>query len=1393
MRLLNLAVERFGPIRKASLELGPGLNVLYGPNDIGKSTLAEAIRAVLLLSHGSTESRGYVTWGADSTPEVTLTFQVDQEHRWRVQKSFGTGAKGTSILQRGKGASELHTEATGREVDGRLRALLEWGVAPPGGRGGQKGLPETYLSSILLGRQSEVASIFSRTLDEDPDESGKRRLTLALQALAQPELFRRVLQETQQRVERAFDSRGNPRRAKGSPFVETREQVNNAQARLDRLREELGRGEGVRDQLARLVQTRDELAVALEEARQRHDRAREGSARAAAIMSARAKLDLARAELKQLDAALEDVRQKEIEVGGARAAVERAEQELLNARTETEAAAKAERAAEEHLRIVTTERAEAVELQKRTLEARLAQLEAARNDAARRVAAAKETGEQASITVARGRELAQAEAELERSRQSVARVEAELRVATALGDTVRGREVLRSLALTEAELVGRTKASVESTRAHDDAKRSAEEAETHLQLARESLQRVQAEAGAQQRAIKEDELGRRALEAEAIVRDAEARAQVATEATAKVAQISSLERELASCTAAATRAQGEVAGAEKALGEAEARLDDLVALAIYMEWRATSTQREEAETAARRARELRTQAAELRSRAERIEQELAATSLPTAERLAELRALEGELRVAEAKVSVGLTVTVRARRPFELQASSDDDPPSASPLSVGEGATREGRHRLQLGLGDLADVTVVGGQEGDHEVVRRLRARWTADAEPLLRRGGHGDLTALEGACRTAMERRAEAGNLRQQESHLEAQARGVGDPEGRLQVVRQRLDELSAGLGSRDRGALEHAAADLGLLPPPGPLFATKGSPRAPTAILAARRKEVDEQVRSSREALERLRVAAGQGAVRMEGHAREIERARAAHALIAARLDGSAESVLEESVARASAGRASLASIAAERAALAREQSTALAEGQSAVAQALAERDRARQACADRERASNQARVDAASLEGQLGQQREGARGIDLPALERRLEEARTEARARGATEGELDAQRLMVDLSRERERLTKLEADVAARRATRDAAAEASGRSAQQLGGEWEVVLRETTAVLREATDALEASRTALAGLEKHRDTAIEEARARHANAGSAHRRAVESEQAISKVRDAARTALDSAAGQVEVMARHTASLDRSAVAGRVQQCQAEVTALPPHDPSAGDPSAADAAARQAEHALDQANQELIRTQGQLEVIGGRPLEEQTEDAERALERVQARLEEVELEYNAWKTLKEALEEAEKQQATHLGQALIGPVSERFGKLTSSKYGPLSLGPNLEAHGITARGELREIERLSVGTRDQLSAILRLTVAAQLQSALVLDDQLAQSDPRRLKWFSEVLRDAARSTQILVLTCRPGDYLSDEELPTQASTSRDVLDGLVRSFDLGRVIHG
>jgi hypothetical protein len=94
--------------------------------------------------------------------------------------------------------------------------------------------------------------------------------------------------------------------------------------------------------------------------------------------------------------------------------------------------------------------------------------------------------------------------------------------------------------------------------------------------------------------------------------------------------------------------------------------------------------------------------------------------------------------------------------------------------------------------------------------------------------------------------------------------------------------------------------------------------------------------------------------------------------------------------------------------------------------------------------------------------------------------------------------------------------------------------------------------------------------------------------------------------------------------------------------------------------------------------------------------------------------------------------------------------------------------------------------------VGTREQLSTLYRLCLAEHLVSTIVLDDQLVQSDANRMEWFRALLVEKARNFQILVFTCRPGDYLGKGALvPRGSAVHADTDGGFVRAVDLGRAL--
>jgi len=117
---------------------------------------------------------------------------------------------------------------------------------------------------------------------------------------------------------------------------------------------------------------------------------------------------------------------------------------------------------------------------------------------------------------------------------------------------------------------------------------------------------------------------------------------------------------------------------------------------------------------------------------------------------------------------------------------------------------------------------------------------------------------------------------------------------------------------------------------------------------------------------------------------------------------------------------------------------------------------------------------------------------------------------------------------------------------------------------------------------------------------------------------------------------------------------------------------------------------------------------------------------------------------------------------------------------------------LDPGLRVRAITANAGERALVSLSVGTRDQLATLVRLNLAAYLKTVLVLDDQLAQTDPQRLAWFRDRLRASVRDQdhQIIVITCRPRDYVDQHEMPAPPCGRWETDDGKVAVVDVERV---
>ena len=293
MKLLRLRVAHFGCVQAAEVPFGPNLNVLHGRNDLGKSSLVAAVRAALLLQHGSREHERHVTWNRANRPEVELTLQTEPQRYYRIRKAFGS--QGTSILEYSTDGQSFRTEAKGRKVDGMIRnELLRWGIPEPGGRSGRKGMPVSFLATTLLGQQDSVTDIFAAQLGNDPDDSGKKRLVDALQATARDPFFTAILNDAQAEVDKAFSSTGRRRTARGSPFKRVGDEIKKVRGELEGLAQDAAAGERIRERLAGLEQER--LATS-----QERDDARDRQGTLAQIVAKENELTRARQELAETE------------------------------------------------------------------------------------------------------------------------------------------------------------------------------------------------------------------------------------------------------------------------------------------------------------------------------------------------------------------------------------------------------------------------------------------------------------------------------------------------------------------------------------------------------------------------------------------------------------------------------------------------------------------------------------------------------------------------------------------------------------------------------------------------------------------------------------------------------------------------------------------------------------------------------------------------------------------------------------------------------------------------------------------------------------------------------------------------------------------------------------
>ena len=91
MKIRSIELTNFRKFRQPMTITGfqDGLNIVVEPNETGKSTLLEALRAAFFIRHSAKSElvRSFCPFGDDVAPKVAIDFELDG-NAWRVEKQF---------------------------------------------------------------------------------------------------------------------------------------------------------------------------------------------------------------------------------------------------------------------------------------------------------------------------------------------------------------------------------------------------------------------------------------------------------------------------------------------------------------------------------------------------------------------------------------------------------------------------------------------------------------------------------------------------------------------------------------------------------------------------------------------------------------------------------------------------------------------------------------------------------------------------------------------------------------------------------------------------------------------------------------------------------------------------------------------------------------------------------------------------------------------------------------------------------------------------------------------------------------------------------------------------------------------------------------------------------
>ncbi len=256
MKLRRLTIHGFGRLTNRTLDFADGLNVIYGPNEAGKSTIARSI--VASLYGVGRQKDAWRPWSGE-TYATTLVYELGNGAAFEVQREYDRDAKGTRVYDRDGNDVAAHVANGKAVVPGEAHLQMPVEAFVNGSCVFQQAIEIDGTKAVT----ATIATALARALDGGPKEDA------ALGAL------RRLDDARKEHI-------GTPRSTVNNPLRSARELL----AARER---ELRHAHALRDALA---EARDRRAAALAERDRCRERLAGARSAAQAIRAAELRLRL---------------------------------------------------------------------------------------------------------------------------------------------------------------------------------------------------------------------------------------------------------------------------------------------------------------------------------------------------------------------------------------------------------------------------------------------------------------------------------------------------------------------------------------------------------------------------------------------------------------------------------------------------------------------------------------------------------------------------------------------------------------------------------------------------------------------------------------------------------------------------------------------------------------------------------------------------------------------------------------------------------------------------------------------------------------------------------------------------------------------------------------------